>query len=349
MATDNILIKTRQYLQDTIGSGTIAEPKLWTNADHLPFFLQSSYQYYELDLFNHSCLLMISNTQEGETPAVVRKHWLAVSKHYKGDVIYLVEVVSSYNRKRLIEHRVPFLIPGNQLYIPMLGLDLREYFKPSKLAEKTKLSGPAQAVILREILHNDCSGLPAKELANILGYTPMTITRAINELTDRELAEAKKVGREKHLNFPCTGRSLWEAALPLLHSPVTKRILVAWRGNNTLFDGRMAGEAALANYTSLADAGIHQWAITSEKWSDIAKQDNVHVLEKNASSDDARHRRDKDATELELWSYNPSVIALNRSCVDPLSLWLSLENNKDERIELACETLLKQVWSSIAW
>ncbi|WP_052692300.1 helix-turn-helix domain-containing protein [Teredinibacter purpureus] len=199
MATDNILIKTRQYLQDTIGSGTIAEPKLWTNADHLPFFLQSSYQYYELDLFNHSCLLM-SNTQEGETPAVVRKHWLAVSKHYKGDVIYLVEVVSSYNRKRLIEHRVPFLIPGNQLYIPMLGLDLREYFKPSKLAEKTKLSGPAQAVILREILRNDCSGLPAKELANILGYTPMTITRAINELTDRELMD---VGRSINLSNIC--------------------------------------------------------------------------------------------------------------------------------------------------
>jgi hypothetical protein len=29
----------------------------------------------------------------------------------------------------LIEQKVSFIVPGNQLYLPDLGLDLREYFR----------------------------------------------------------------------------------------------------------------------------------------------------------------------------------------------------------------------------
>ena len=37
--------------------------------------------------------------------------------------------MASYERKRLIEQKVPSIVPGNQLYLPDLGLDLREYFR----------------------------------------------------------------------------------------------------------------------------------------------------------------------------------------------------------------------------
>src|SRR5690554_3533125 len=185
MAAKKLLTEAKNYLQDILGSEAIgaakntAWAKPWGEAGNLPFYLQSPYTYYCTELFDQACLLMLSQTPEGETPAVVRKHRQAANRYFNGDVLYVIEAVSSYNRKRLIEQRVPFLVPGNQLYLPAMGVDLREYFRPGKQSEPRRLGAPAQAIVLREILLRDCTGLPAKDLANRLGYSPMTITRAI--------------------------------------------------------------------------------------------------------------------------------------------------------------------------
>ncbi len=363
MVNTTPLSEAQHYLRDILGPEAISAPKIndwatpWTGAEHLPFFLQNAYRFYRAELFGHPCLLMLATTPEGETPAVVRKHWQAVGKHFQGDVVYLIETVSSYNRKRLIEQRVPFLVPGNQLYLPGLGIDLREYFKPGRQNEMTHLSAPAQALLLREVLQHDCAGLPAKDLAEKLGYSPMTITRAIKELTDRQLATAEKVGREKHLSFPATGRALWQAAQPVLQSPVTKRIWVAWQDSKkgkAAIEGRTAGESALAHYTDLAATGVKQWAITADSWTALAKQPDVQVLASepanaNPSTHSQTIRKDGEAMELELWAYHPDVIVPGKPWVDPLSLWLSLAANTDERVEMARDTLLEQVWSTLPW
>lgn len=360
MDAEKLLTDTTNYLleilgPDSTGAGSVsawAEP--WLDAEQLPFYLHNSYSYYTAALFGQVCLLMLAKTPEGETPAVVRKHRQAVSKHFPGEVLYVIEAVSSYNRKRLIEQRVPFLVPGNQLYLPSMGVDLREYFKPSKQAEPAHLGAPAQAIVLREILLRDCTGLPSKALASRLGYSPMTITRAINELTPRRLATIEYVGKEKHLRFSAQGRSLWDAALPELQSPVKKRAWLAWRDkpNSEIgFGGLVTGESALAHYTSLADTGVKQWAIDQDAWLGLTKRGNVKILA-SGSADAALTERnqfskEREVMEIEVWSYRPRIITSEEHAVDPLSLWLSLANSNDERIEIACETLLEQVWNSL--
>lgn len=362
MGAKKLLTDTTNYLLEILGPGPTcassisarAEP--WPDAERLPFYLQNSYSYYTADLFGQACLLMLAKTPEGETPAVVRKHRQVVSKHFTGEVLYVIETVSSHNRKRLIEQRVPFLVPGNQLYLPTMGVDLREYFKPGKQAEPTHLGAPAQAIVLREILLRDCTGLPSKALAIRLGYSPMTITRAINELTQLHLVTTEKVGKEKHLRFSAKGRSLWDAALPALQSPVKKRAWLVWRNkpNREIgFDGLVAGESALARYTSLADTGTKQWAIDQDIWPDLAKLADVKVLASQSAeaalNERSQFSKEREVMEIEVWSYSPKIITPEERTVDPLSLWLSLANSNDERIEIARETLLEQVWNTLPW
>lgn len=362
IAANTQLTDARNYLLDILGSEVISASnssswaKPWPEADRLPFYLQTPYTYYQVKLFGRSCLFMLALTPEGQTPAVVRKHRQAVSKHFNGEVIYVIAAVSSYNRKRLIEQRVPFLVPGNQLYLPALGVDLREYFRPGKQTEPTHLGAPAQVTLLREILLRDCSGLPAKDLARRLGYSPMTITRAINELTERQLAAPVKVGKEKHLHFSACGRNLWEAALPVLQSPVTKRAWVATKDKENWklgSDGCIAGESALAHYTSLADSSIKQRAFAQDEWSSLETRDDVKVLATQPAgqptNESSQFRKDRETMEIEVWAYNPIKIAPGKPWVDPLSLWLSFGANTDERIEIARETLLEQVWSTLPW
>lgn len=362
MAAKTLLTRARNYLLDILGEDVVGTAdnstwtKPWADAERLPFYLQNSYTYHRTELFGHACLLMLAQTPEGETPAVMRKHRQVVGKHFKGEVLYVIETVSSYNRKRLIEQRVPFLVPGNQLYLPAMGVDLREYFKPGKQTEPTHLGAPAQALVLREILLRDCTGLPAKDLAHHLGYSPMTITRAINELTELQLVTPEKVGKEKHLYFSASGRDLWEAALPALQSPVNKRAWVVWRDKKKgqlSLGGRMAGESALAHYTSLADTGIQQWAISQNAWPNFVKRSDIKVLASQSAepafNESSQFRKEREAMEIEVWAYNPNAITPDKPWVDPLSLWLSLGANNDERVEIARETLLEQAWSKSPW
>jgi len=349
-----MLNKAKSYLQDTLGSNAVSEVwgLPWPEAAQLPFFLHDRYIFYQADLLGSPCLLMVNRAQQRETPAVVRKHWQAVSKHFAGDVVYVVDAVDAYNRKRLIEQGVPFLVPGNQLYLPMLGIDLREYFRARGPVEKARLSMVAQVMVLREVLHHDCAGRAAKELAALFTYSQMAVSRAIRELAECQLVEVEAVGREKHLRFPLVGRALWENAQPLLQSPVKKRVWVAreaWHSDEDILTRCLAGEAALAHYTSLADSGVTHWAVTSQEWAAFTKHKKVGLLASGVSEELTAYGKDGEAIQLELWAYPPHVLARSPAVVDPLSLWLSFEKNTDERIEIAREALLEQVWSAFPW
>ena len=48
---------------------------------------------------------------------------------------------------------------------------------------------------------------------------------------------------------------------------------------------------------------------------------------------------------LEIWKYKPLNIVSDNTVVDPLSLYLSMQDIKDERIEMALDQMLKKyVW-----
>jgi len=59
--------------------------------------------------------------------------------------------VSSFERKRLINHRVSFIVPGKQLYLPFLAVDLRESFRTVDADTKNKLGATAQQLFLMHL------------------------------------------------------------------------------------------------------------------------------------------------------------------------------------------------------
>ena len=54
---------------------------------------------------------------------------------------------------------------------------------------------------------------------------------------------------------------------------------------------------------------------------------------------------DEAAVQIEAWSYNPCVLT-DRDSADPLSVYLTLREVPDERVQEQLETLLKRIsWS----
>jgi hypothetical protein len=180
-----------RYLNETLGLAV--KTQTWERENSLPFFLRDMYAFFQVSILNTLCVVMAPRAEAELTPAAVRKHMLQVQKKCGHAVLYASRIISTYNRKRLIEHKVPFVVPGNQMYLPPLGIDLREHFKPPRNA-RPKWSPSAQAAFLFALGHVQEQGLTPKEMAARLGYTPMSMTRAFDEL------EAAEVGRIARLH-----------------------------------------------------------------------------------------------------------------------------------------------------
>lgn len=72
---------------------------------------------------------MVDSDDEEQSPATIRKHVDNLHAYADAQVIYVRERITPYNRKRLIGQKVSFIVPGNQMYLPMMGIDLREHFR----------------------------------------------------------------------------------------------------------------------------------------------------------------------------------------------------------------------------
>lgn len=315
----------KNYLTETLNISVNVHP--WENSSNFPFFLIDSYDFHNLSIFEQSCLLMIPKECIEITPGLISKHYKQVQKNWDGFIVYVQSNLSSYNRKRLVEHGIPFIIPGNQMYLPHLGIDLREHFRKLHGKKDKAFSPGTQAVVIYALVRQTDEKLTSSLLAERLGYTLMTVNRAFAELKAAQIGEFRQEGRERWWTFS-NKRTLWEEVTPFLSSPVKKRISLKNHHPKIV-----AGLTALSHFSLLASPPLPVFATSTHQW-EAWKQLGVEELLSPDGAD----------VELEIWHYNPDLFAKD-NIADPFSLYLSLKANEDERIEIALEELLEK----IAW
>lgn len=310
----------KSYLHETLKADI--KTHRWKNQSSLPFFLTDAYDFYETSLFNQACLLMVGHQKAEMTPGIIRKHQEHIQKKWTGPIIYVRSTLSSYNRKRLIEHHVPFIIPGNQMYLPPCGIDLREHFRTTHTKKEGQFSPSTQAVVIYALLRKTHERLTPSILADKLGYTLMTMTRAFNELKTAEAGEFHRQGKERFWTFQDKS-TLWAQVKWMLRNPIKKTIFVKNHGFKIF-----AGLSALSHFSQISPPTLPVFAIGASKWARF-KQAEVEEI---PSADGA-------SAEVEIWSYDPELFAKG-GLVDPISLYCSLKANKDERIELCLEEMM---------
>jgi len=321
---DQLISKLEAYLHDVLGISVSA--MMWKGVLSMPLFLREQYRFYLIGMLDTPCLLMIANSEEELTPATVFKQWKAVGAFWPEEIIYVTEVCSAYNRKRLIEHKVPFIVPGNQMYLPMLGMDLRENFKTYHAPKSSQLSPMSQLLVMMAIQNEMLDGKSPSELAKLLGCAAMSMTRAVRELESMELVTVHKDGRKQQIRFNAAGTELWQMAREKMVNPVRKRIWVKSVPDH--WQGLLAGESALARHSMLGEPKCPVYALISSDWKSISR---------NMAVEEITHP-ESGCAQLELWRYSPERLA-EEGCVDRYSLWLSMQDSKDERIEMALEEI----------
>jgi DNA-binding MarR family transcriptional regulator len=325
----DLLKRCKRYINDKLGiQATFSKHK---KTGSLPFFLNDQYDFYRLNLLEKEFAVLAAKNNDDLTPAKIQKHIQIVSEKLQLQAIFLGQSLSSFNRQRLIAYKVPFIIPDNQMYLPDLAIDLKEHFV--KARSKIKSLGPAaQVVVLYLLLNPDVDAMTPKELADRVDYSTMTMSRAVDEIEAAGLADVSLDGKRRVAQFDKNRRQLWETALPYLKTPVIKRL---WVDGSKNIDLLTAGESALAKYSMLTPPKRPIYAISSKGWkllkAEISVEGSLYIEEAQF--------------QLEIWRYEPQILA-EQETVDPFSLYLSLKETQDERIEAA---LVEMMEKKVQW
>ena len=316
----------RAYLHETLGIAPEVKP--WPGAGKLPYFLQDALEVRELTLLDRPILLAIDKQPGKPSLAQVRSQMDKLRQLAELPVVYVRSSLASYERKRLIEQKVAFLVPGNQLYLPDLGIDLREYFRKPPAAADTALSPATQAMLITVLLRRPqrAEWQPA-EVVSELGYTAMTLSRVVKEITASGIATVRTEGRARWLHTELTAAQTWERAKPLLRNPIKRRVWIRPSSQWEPPQVRLAGLSALARHSMLAEPQWTTYAVSPAQWK-AATQAGIDLLPEHVPG----------ACEWELWHYDPALVPDCES-VDPLSLTLSLQGHTDERVQLAIDEL----------
>jgi hypothetical protein len=314
--------RLERHFRDVLSIGV--DLQTWLGEGSAPAFLRERYVFMAARVLGVPAVFLADKNVHRTTPAAIRKHIVEVQKRWDGEVIYVAEGMDSARRKQLIDQKVPFVVPGNQIYLPMLGIDLREHFKGVRRAGE-RLSPAAQAVFLHFLLGPDEGALSPLEMAASLGYSSMSMSRAFDELEGAGLARMSRAGKRRLMELAGAPADLWSKALPMLRSPVAE----STPAPRDLLDGPAAGLTALASYTRIAEPRMPVIAVSAQTWRPIR---NKLVHGQPVSPEAA-------IVEVEAWIYAPAAVRAG-PLVDRLSLFLSLRSTTDERVEAALDDLI---------
>lgn len=251
-------------------------------------------------------------------------------------VAFLFKNASDMQCKSLIQKRVPFVAPSSLIYLPFLGVSLRNQNRSAKTfgADKDdipqKLTPQGQLLFLYMLYRVKDSYVTKAKAAQDTGLNAMAVSRCSRELAKLGLARLQENGRSVLMTCADNGKDLVEKAKPYLINPVKKRIIVTKNDLKESFP--KAGEMALSARTMLAAPRIDVYA--------SQKNDLSSGVIDNSSN--ARWFDKMDLVEIQIWSYAPSLFAVD-GMVDPLSLYMSLKDSKDERVTGCLDEMMEAV------
>jgi len=312
-----IIHALKEYLGDVLNIQIEFHP--WKRKKNLPTTLGKLYDFYQASLLSHTCLFLIPRKDNPAKPVTIRKHIKQLNEKWPGLFVYVSPKISSYTRKNLIKQCIPFIIPGNQMYLPELCVDLREHFQES-LKGKQYLSPSAQAAFIYTLLHHKEKKFTPTKLAKKLGYTRMTMTRTFNEMESMNVGNIYRKGKERILHLTEDRQELWQQIKSLMRSPVKRTVFLKrmTRAKKIEKFGITSGLTAFSSLTMLNPPKRQVYAISQKNWT---------ALRQSKRFEEVPHS-DKADIELEIWNYDPMLFA-KKGWLDLYSLYLSLQVRKD--------------------
>ena len=253
-----------------------------------------------------------------------------LERHFNHPVVFILPEMEAFKRNRLIMKRINFVVANEQVFIPRLLIDIKEY--KLKAPQKEHLKPVAQCLILYQLQKELLNGFTYRRLANVLQYPYLTITRAVENIHALNLCTLEGT-KEKAICFETDHAELWEKAQAFMKNPVARKVFTDSEIEEKLFC--RSNMNALSFYTDLNDEKQIYLAVHQDTFRKLNKEGKI----KNLSDYDGKYC-------IEIWKYTPAIRA-NNQFVDPLSVYLEFKDHTDERVQLALIALKNSYLATI--
>ncbi|OOG78197.1 hypothetical protein [Flavobacterium sp. A45] len=328
--------KLKEYIHQILGKDLEIKELSKEYTNKLPFLFRNNFNFYVTHLHNHELILVKVNKEDAFNAAQLRQQVIAIQKVLDKRIIIVTEDITAINRKRLIDQKISFIVPGKQMFLAELLIDIQDFNKEKAYQKEFLLLPSAQLILLYQILHREdnLSQYTFKELAEKFQYTQMGITKAIENL--KRLAIVEVVGtKEKNIVFETDIPKLWKSIEKHIINPVLKTVYVDEKPSIKMY---CSNATALEEYSDMNPSRLDYFAIEKNKFYELEKTTPL-VNMNNESGNYA----------LEVWKYNPELITkgiTKKNNVDPLSLYISLKDGFiDERTDMALDQIIeKYIW-----
>ena len=297
----------------------------------LPISFEKRYQYAKMK-FHKESFLLIKEKRRGSLNSFVTQA-RTMGRKASMDVILVFSKLSDNEKKQLLQARVPFVDFKGNLFFPPLGLALNanddvEVFK--------ELTPSEQLTWIAILLTKGQKVVDVDLLSQITGLPNSTIYRCLR--TFKTLNWLNKPN--KLYAYTASKKELFLKSESFLFNPIKKRLLLSdFDLNKIQSDSRLlyGGTYALSYLTFLAESDENSsYVISQRQFNKLSLPLSQHILEGKI---------------LEIWRYSPFVSEFwndfketqDRQFVDPISLYLTLKDDDDPRVEEEIEALKNNI------
>ena len=281
--------------------------------------------HFHRAIFNENTFCLLETKKEENHASV---NCLRLAERLKNilhlPVVFLFRNLQFVERNRLIDRGVYFIVSDKFAFLPFLIINYKETVK-----KKTEeLSSVAQYILLYHLQIDDINGWSMADMEQKSPYTYVTISRAFKNLEELQLCKIEMdESRVKRIFFEGTKKEVWEHSLAYLKNPVKK--ILYYDDIVTDLSFTEGGSAALAHYTSLNPDETKTYVMDTKGYKDL--QHNSISVNKNDIEGNIC---------IEIWNYPP----LHQNYADPLSLYLTLRDDRDPRTEKELEIMINKLW-----
>ncbi|MFI3278309.1 MAG: hypothetical protein SNH13_00125 [Rikenellaceae bacterium] len=277
------------------------------------------FAFYMAVGMNLSFYLLEAKKQGRLTPLQYKQLSIRLMAVLAIPIVFKFDKLEAYERNRLIAMGVFFIVSGKYAYLPNLIITEKE--KASQCSDS--LTPIAQYILLFHLQSQSLQGATIKEIEKLTPYKYVTLTRAVSCLEQLGLCHTQRnESRSKQLKFD-SNSALWERAQKYLISPIAKTVYC----NNSNLDYAVSSYNALAHYSNLNPNDTPSVAIYESEYKKIEKD----LVDVNSIEGDVK---------IEMWRYPP----IGTEIVDKLSLYLTLKDDKDPRVEKELEKMMEKIW-----
>lgn len=312
-----------KYIKEMLDTDLVLSPISNSQNKNIPFYLAGAYKFYWGKIQGNTVVFAEFQQDTMLSPGKYAKHELIIKNALQAPVVFVFRNIQSYNRKRLVSNKINFIVPNSQIYLPDLWINIsNKGDRKNKNKNVNHITPTAQTILLYYFLQNS-NDFTYAHLQEVLGMPYPTICKAIETLNHMKLCEA--IGsRSKIVHFAEDKAGLFEQSAPLMKSPVKRMVY-----SDTLpKKSYRSGIYALSDYTMINPPEWKQVAISQEEYKKLESYSNDDFLL---------------PFHIEVWSYDPGHFAQN-GLVDKISLYLSLKENADERVQHELKQMIRQLW-----